>query len=70
MLVSSALIPSSLLMISNLSNDELRNKTALFKQRIAEGTLEFTSKIEALKRFLGDKYLLAPLTKKLNTPIK
>jgi hypothetical protein len=28
------------------------------------------TKIEALKRFLGDKYLLAPLTKKLDTPIK
>ena len=28
------------------------------------------TKVEALKRFLGDKYLLAPLTKKLDTPIK
>ena len=28
------------------------------------------TKIEALKRLLGDKYLLAPLTKKLDTPLK
>jgi hypothetical protein len=28
------------------------------------------TKVEALKRFLGDKYLLAPLTKKLDKPIK
>lgn len=27
------------------------------------------TKIEALKRFLGDKYLLAPLTKKLDKPL-
>jgi hypothetical protein len=28
------------------------------------------TKIEALKRLLGDKYLLAPLTKKLDKPLK
>lgn len=28
------------------------------------------TKVEALKRFLGDKYLLAPLTKKLDKPLK
>jgi hypothetical protein len=28
------------------------------------------TKVEALKRFLGEKYLLAPLTKKLDKPIK
>ena len=28
------------------------------------------TKVEALKRILGDKYLLAPLTKKLDKPIK
>jgi hypothetical protein len=28
------------------------------------------TKIEALKRLLGDKYLLAPLTKKLDKPIE
>ncbi len=28
------------------------------------------TKVEALKRFLGEKYLLASLTKKLDKPIK
>ena len=28
------------------------------------------TKVEALKRFLGEKYLLAPLTKKLDKPLK
>lgn len=28
------------------------------------------TKVEALKRMLGNKYLLAPLTKKLKEPIK
>jgi hypothetical protein len=28
------------------------------------------TKVEALKRFLGEKYLLAPLTKKLDKPIQ
>jgi hypothetical protein len=28
------------------------------------------TKIEALKRMLGEKYLLAPLTKKLDKPLK
>jgi len=28
------------------------------------------TRVEALKRFLGDKYLLAPLTKKLDKPIE
>lgn len=27
------------------------------------------TKIEALKRMMGDKYLLAPLTKKLDKPL-
>jgi len=27
------------------------------------------TKVEALKRMLGDKYLLAPLTKKLDNPL-
>ena len=27
------------------------------------------TKVEALKRFLGNKYLLAPLTKKLDKPL-
>jgi len=35
--------------ISGLSNDELREKTNYFKQRIKEGTQEFTSKIKALE---------------------
>lgn len=34
--------------ISKLSNDELRAKTIYFKQKIAEGTNEFTAKIKAL----------------------
>ena len=34
--------------MSKISNDELRNKTATFKLKIAEGTKEFTSKIEKL----------------------
>ncbi len=34
--------------MSKISNDELRNKTATFKLKIAEGTKEFTSKIESL----------------------
>jgi len=28
------------------------------------------TKVEALKRFLGEKYILAPLTKKLDKPTK
>lgn len=28
------------------------------------------TKIEALKRMLGEKYLLAPLTKRLDKPLK
>ncbi|CAB5222807.1 hypothetical protein UFOVP367_41 [uncultured Caudovirales phage] len=28
------------------------------------------TKVEALKRVLGEKYLLAPLTKKLDKPLK
>jgi len=40
--------------ISNLSNDELRNKTTIFKQKISEGIKEFTSKIEDLKNEAHD----------------
>ncbi len=35
--------------ISNLTNDQLRDKTLYFKQKIKDGTKEFTSQIEALK---------------------
>ncbi|WP_372744451.1 preprotein translocase subunit SecA [Lutibacter sp.] len=40
--------------ISKLSNDELRAKTIYFKQKIAEGTSEFTSKITALNEEAHD----------------
>ena len=40
--------------ISKLSNDELRAKTIYFKQKIAEGTTEFTSKITALNEEAHD----------------
>ena len=40
--------------ISKLSNDELRAKTNYFKQKINEGTLEFTSKITALNEEAHD----------------
>lgn len=33
----------------NLTNDQLREKTAYFKQKIADSTFEFTSKIQSLK---------------------
>ena len=35
--------------ITNLTNDQLRDKTAYFKQKIADDTSEFTSKINKLK---------------------
>ncbi|OGS74472.1 MAG: preprotein translocase subunit SecA [Flavobacteria bacterium RIFCSPLOWO2_12_FULL_35_11] len=35
--------------IINLTNDQLREKTAYFKQKIADSTFEFTSKIQSLK---------------------
>ena len=35
--------------ISNLTNDQLREKTAYLKQKIADGTSEFSSKINQLK---------------------
>lgn len=35
--------------IINLTNDQLREKTAHFKQKIGDSTLEFTSKIQSLK---------------------
>ena len=40
--------------ITNLTNDQLREKTAYFKQKIADDTSEFTSKIEKLKEEVSD----------------
>ncbi|MFA5298860.1 MAG: preprotein translocase subunit SecA [Lutibacter sp.] len=40
--------------ISNLTNDQLREKTTYFKQIIADSTLEFTSKIQSLKDEVND----------------
>ncbi len=40
--------------ILNLTNDQLREKTAYFKQKISDSTLEFTSKINELKTELTD----------------
>lgn len=40
--------------ITNLTNDQLREKTAYFKQKIADGTSEFTSKIIQLKEEVID----------------
>lgn len=40
--------------ITNLTNDQLREKTAYFKQKIADDTSEFTSKINKLKEEVID----------------
>lgn len=40
--------------ITNLTNDQLREKTAYFKQKIADGTKEYTSKINQLKEEVVD----------------
>lgn len=40
--------------ITNLTNDQLREKTAYFKQKISDSTLEFSSKIDELKAELTD----------------
>jgi preprotein translocase subunit SecA len=40
--------------ITNLTNDQLREKTAYFKQKIADSTNEFTSKINKLKEEVTD----------------
>lgn len=40
--------------IVNLTNDQLREKTAYFKQKIADSTLEFTSKIQSLKNEVNE----------------
>ena len=40
--------------ITNLTNDQLREKTAYFKQKIADDTSEFTSKINKLKEEVTD----------------
>ena len=40
--------------ITNLTNDQLREKTAYFKQIIADDTKEYTSKINKLKEEVAD----------------
>ncbi|WP_372767901.1 preprotein translocase subunit SecA [Lutibacter sp.] len=40
--------------ITNLTNDQLRDKTGYFKQKISDSTLEFSSKIDELKAELTD----------------
>ncbi|MDD3723018.1 MAG: preprotein translocase subunit SecA [Lutibacter sp.] len=40
--------------ITNLTNDQLREKTAYFKQIISDSTLEFSSKIDELKAELSE----------------
>ena len=40
--------------MSNLTNDELRNKTAYFKQKIKDATYAFTSQIDLLKQEAKD----------------
>ena len=40
--------------ITNLTNDQLRDKTGYFKQKISDSTIEFSSKIDELKAELTD----------------